>query len=129
MVSSRCKISPMIPIFKSKRISAHLRRINKPSVKTIQSPDGDLIDCVPLHLQPAFDHPELKGQKPLDQPERPKGYEEPDSVPDSFQLWTNSGELCPGGTIPIRRTKEEDILRARSIRRFGSKGPTRPDEQ
>ena len=31
----------------------------------LQSPDGDVIDCVPSHLQPAFDHPELKGQKPL----------------------------------------------------------------
>lgn len=30
-----------------------------------QSPDGDLIDCVPLYLQPAFDHPMLKGHKPL----------------------------------------------------------------
>jgi len=31
----------------------------------LQSPDGDVIDCVPSHLQPAFDHPDLKGQKPL----------------------------------------------------------------
>lgn len=30
-----------------------------------QSPDGDVIDCVLSHLQPAFDHPQLKGQKPL----------------------------------------------------------------
>ena len=30
-----------------------------------QSPDGDEINCVQSHLQPAFDHPELKGQKPL----------------------------------------------------------------
>ncbi|KAJ4955896.1 hypothetical protein NE237_012679 [Protea cynaroides] len=48
-----------------KRIRAHLRRINKPTIKTIQSPDGDLIDCVLSNLQPAFDHPELKRQKPL----------------------------------------------------------------
>lgn len=31
----------------------------------VQSPDGDLIDCVISHLQPAFDHPQLRGQKPL----------------------------------------------------------------
>jgi hypothetical protein len=30
-----------------------------------QSPDGDLIDCVLSHQQPAFDHPKLKGHKPL----------------------------------------------------------------
>ncbi|KAF8408277.1 hypothetical protein HHK36_007426 [Tetracentron sinense] len=110
---------------KLKRIRAHLRRINKPSVKTIQaflcSPDGDLIDCVVSHQQPAFDHPELQGQKPLDPPERPKGHNPTDSELESFQLWTFSGELCPEGTIPIRRTREEDILRASSIQRFGRK--------
>ncbi|KAJ4972932.1 hypothetical protein NE237_006106 [Protea cynaroides] len=104
-----------------KRIRAHLRKINKPAVKTIQSPDGDLIDCVLSHLQPAFDHPELKGQKPLDPPERPKGHSLPDSVLEGLQVWTNSGESCPEGTIPMRRIKEEDILRASSIRRFGRK--------
>lgn len=30
----------------------------------LQSPDGDVIDCVPAHLQPAFEHPKLRGQKP-----------------------------------------------------------------
>lgn len=31
----------------------------------LQSPDGDVIECVLSHLQPAFDHPQLRGQKPL----------------------------------------------------------------
>ena len=30
-----------------------------------QSPDGDIIDCVPSHHQPAFDHPMLQGQRPM----------------------------------------------------------------
>lgn len=31
----------------------------------MQSPDGNVIDCVPPHLQPAFDHSKkLRGQKP-----------------------------------------------------------------
>lgn len=93
------------PSKKLKFIRAHLSKINKPAVKTIQvtpllpsdnylpavtipllfcplpcfvlfcfysncfrfaqSPDGDTIDCVPSHKQPAFDHPKLIGQKPL----------------------------------------------------------------
>ncbi|CAA6665513.1 unnamed protein product [Spirodela intermedia] len=97
-------VPPGEELAKLKRIRAHLRRLNKPSAKTIQSPDGDLIDCVPSHLQPAFDHPELKGQKPL-----------------SLQLWAVSGESCPEGTVPIRRTTEADMLRASSLRRFGRK--------
>lgn len=28
-----------------------------------QSPDGDIIDCVPISKQPAFDHPFLKDHK------------------------------------------------------------------
>ncbi|CAK7347476.1 unnamed protein product [Dovyalis caffra] len=31
-------------------------------------PDGDVIDCVLSHIQPAFDHPELQGKNPLDPP-------------------------------------------------------------
>jgi hypothetical protein len=29
----------------------------------LQSPDGDIIDCVPISNQPAFDHPYLKDHK------------------------------------------------------------------
>lgn len=38
-----------------------------------------------------------------------------------LQLWTESGESCPEGTVPIRRTSEKDILRASSFRRYGRK--------
>ena len=33
-------------------------------LRFLQSPDGDVIDCVPAHLQPAFEHPKLRSQKP-----------------------------------------------------------------
>ena len=59
-----------------------------------------------------------------DPPERPKGHESTETVTDSFQQWTNSGESCPEGTVPIRRTTERDVLRASSFRRYGRK-PTR----
>ncbi|CAK9144796.1 unnamed protein product [Ilex paraguariensis] len=36
------------------------------------------------------------------------------------QLWNLNGR-CPEGTIPIRRTKREDILRASSVESFGKK--------
>ncbi|XP_045831525.1 uncharacterized protein LOC123922908 [Trifolium pratense] len=105
-----------------KAIKTHLQQINKPGVKTIQSPDGDIIDCVLTHEQPAFDHPLLKGQKPLDPPEIPiDDHNQMNNFSDIFQSWTLSGESCPDGTIPIIRTKEQDILRAGSISRFGKK--------
>ncbi|KAK9076180.1 hypothetical protein SSX86_004513 [Deinandra increscens subsp. villosa] len=104
---------------KMRLIRTHLMKINKPSVKTIQSPDGDIMDCVMVHHQPAFDHPVLKGTKPLDPPERPYGHHQHE--PENYQLWSLSGEYCPEGTIPIRRTTEQDVLRASSIKRFGRK--------
>ncbi|CAJ2636213.1 unnamed protein product [Trifolium pratense] len=102
-------------------IRIHLQKINKPYVKTIQSPDGDIIDCIVSHKQPAFDHPRLKGQKPLDPPERPKSHGRMNILNDNFQLWILSGESCSEGTVPIRRIKEEDMLRAYSINTFGRK--------
>ncbi|KAI4340709.1 hypothetical protein MLD38_025519 [Melastoma candidum] len=98
-----------------------LESLNKPAVKTIQSPDGDIIDCVHSHRQPAFDHPLLKGQKPVDPPDRPNGQRMAGLAEDTFQLWSTLGETCPDGTIPIRRTTEEDVLRASSIVNFGRK--------
>lgn len=42
-------------------------------------------------------------------------------ITEEFQLWSFSGESCPEGTIPIRRTTEQDVLRATSVRKFGRK--------
>nr|CAB3477321.1 unnamed protein product [Digitaria exilis] len=128
-----------------RRVQALLRRLNKPALRTIQapelsetnghtqSPDGDLIDCVAAHLQPAFDHPRLRGQRPLDPPPaRPKGHHRRPDNPNGttadagVQLWAAAtGESCPDGSVPIRRTTEADVLRASSVRRFGRAPPSR----
>lgn len=111
-----------------RRVQALLKRLNKPALRSIQSPDGDLIDCVPAHLQPAFDHPRLRGQRPLagPPPARPKGNRLRDPIRNDTaeaagvqQLWAASGESCPEGSVPIRRVTESDVLRASSVRRFG----------
>lgn len=91
----------------------------------LQSPDGDLIDCVAAHQQPAFDHPRLRGQRPLAEPPvRPKGHRRHPNNDTAnhagVQLWAAaSGEACPEGSVPIRRVTEADVLRASSVRRFG----------
>lgn len=36
------------------------------------------------------------------------------------QLWHMNGK-CSEGTIPVRRTKKEDVLRASSVKRYGKK--------
>ncbi|KAL6884550.1 hypothetical protein ACP4OV_010486 [Aristida adscensionis] len=115
------KFRPGDELRRYRRVQALLRRLNKPALRTIQSPDGDLIDCVAAHLQPAFDHPRLRGQRPLEPPVRPKGHRRrPNDTADAgVQLWAASGEACPEGSVPIRRTTEADVLRASSVKRFG----------
>ncbi|XP_058774332.1 protein neprosin-like [Vicia villosa] len=103
-----------------KTIATRLQKINKPAVKTIQVPNGDIIDCVLTHKQLAFDHPLLKGQKPMDLPKSLREKNQSGNMSD-FQLWNLFGESCPEGTIPVRRVTEQDMLRAYSINSFGKK--------
>ncbi|CDP13105.1 unnamed protein product [Coffea canephora] len=69
---------------------------NESPVKAIKSPDGDIIDCIHIHDQPAFDHPLLKNHAILD-----------DKI---TQLWQLNGR-CPEGTIPIRRYQNPSNLK------------------
>ncbi|KAL4302396.1 hypothetical protein GQ457_10G017660 [Hibiscus cannabinus] len=108
-----------------KEIDAKLKQLNKPAVKTIQSEDGDIIDCVDIYKQPAFDNPTLKNHviqvKPsFDIKEEKSSTENESSKLVISQTWQRSGS-CPEGTIPIRRIRREDLLRADSIDRFGRK--------
>ncbi|KAJ0876322.1 putative neprosin [Helianthus annuus] len=119
----------------------HLNRLNKRPVKSIESPDGDIIDCVRISHQPAFDHPFLKNHtikmRPNYQPNwinnnnnndikvssmmNPSKDGELSSEKETMtQLWNSYGK-CPKGTIPVRRTKKEDVLRASSVKRYGKK--------
>ncbi|KAM0071086.1 putative neprosin activation peptide [Helianthus debilis subsp. tardiflorus] len=44
----------------SDEIQKLLNSLNKHPVKSSKSPDSDIIDCVHISRQPAFDHPLLK---------------------------------------------------------------------
>uniref|UniRef100_A0A0E0N877 Neprosin PEP catalytic domain-containing protein n=1 Tax=Oryza rufipogon TaxID=4529 RepID=A0A0E0N877_ORYRU len=102
-------------------VQSLLRRLNKPPLATIQSPDGDIIDCVHISKQPAFDHPLLKNHtiqmRPSIQPSGMHG----EAARPFTQTWNQNGEKCPDNTVPIRRTKEEDVMRATSVATFGKK--------
>ncbi|XP_074321013.1 protein neprosin [Silene latifolia] len=120
------------------RIQNHVDQINKPHVFSIQSPDGDIINCVHKRKQPAFDHPLLKNHKiQKEPPEMPKGLkmkinEEKDgssknnkdgSKEIDWQMWHLNGTRCPKGTVPIRRSTVQDVLRAKSLYDYGRKSP------
>ncbi|XP_020211588.1 uncharacterized protein LOC109796315 [Cajanus cajan] len=107
-------------------IEAKLKLLNKPAVKTIQSEDGDIIDCVDIYKQPAFDHPALKNHTIQTVPnflleiQNSRTEEASESQSVVFQTWQKSGS-CPKGTIPIRRILKEDLLRAAFLDQFGRK--------
>nr|XP_016498256.1 PREDICTED: uncharacterized protein LOC107817004 [Nicotiana tabacum] len=111
------------------QVERHLKRLNKPAIKSIESADGDIIDCVHISQQPAFDHPFLKDHKIQMRPSyHPEGLYDEDKMATRpkertnsiTQLWQMSGS-CPEDTIPVRRTKKDDVLRASSVKRYGKK--------
>ncbi|KAL4302575.1 hypothetical protein GQ457_10G017750 [Hibiscus cannabinus] len=108
-----------------KGVDEKLKQLNKPAVKTIQSEDGDIIDCVDIYKQPAFDHTALKDHVIQMKPSFKLKEEKSDTTSLSSKLvvsqtWQKSGR-CPDGTVPIRRIQRMDLLRAKSIGRFGRK--------
>ncbi|RCV39621.1 hypothetical protein SETIT_8G238700v2 [Setaria italica] len=109
-----------------RQVRSLLKRLNKNPLASIQSADGDIIDCVPISKQPALDHPLLKNHTIQMHPSyHPEGLSDDSNIAPHpiTQTWHQNGCKCPPNTIPIRRTKEEDVLRASSIRRYGKKRP------
>ncbi|KAK7352521.1 hypothetical protein VNO80_17943 [Phaseolus coccineus] len=108
------------------QIEAKLKQLNKPAVKTIKSEDGDIIDCVNIYDQPAFDHPALENHTIKMMPDYLLELENSNTEEglklEIFQTWQKSGS-CPKGTIPIRRIVKEDLLRVASLDNFGRKPP------
>ncbi|XP_072983439.1 protein neprosin-like [Typha latifolia] len=111
---------------RERAIEEKLKQLNKPAVKTIQSEDGDTIDCVDIHQQPAFDHPLLKNHtiqmRPSDKvlkliAESPTA-SNVGQMPT--QVWQKSGS-CPEGTIPILRIQRRHLEKAPSIENYGRK--------
>ncbi|KAI4316559.1 hypothetical protein L6164_024532 [Bauhinia variegata] len=88
----------------SMEINAKLKLLNKPAVKTIQSEDGDVIDCVDIYKQPAFDHPALKNHTLQ-------------MAPSFFAASQNSSN--------DESSNSDDLLRAASLDQFGRKPPAR----
>ncbi|XP_072993776.1 protein neprosin-like [Typha latifolia] len=104
------------------KIKQYLGKINKPAVKSIQSPDGDIVDCIPIDKQPAFDNPLLKNHTIQMAPSAMPTYTGGNYTTNSEvrQVWNDAGN-CPDETVAIRRITVRDVLRAGSLSQFGKK--------
>ncbi|KAL3537241.1 hypothetical protein ACH5RR_000607 [Cinchona calisaya] len=134
LIMSTCEASRLNMSRQKLKAKKILSSSNRNPLKSIKSPDGDIIDCVLISHQPAFDHPLLKNHtiqmRPNYHPEEVfgDGTKKSDLKPYTkdvitkpiIQLWHLNGR-CPKGTVPVRRTKQEDIIKASSGNSFGKK--------
>ncbi|CAI9103284.1 OLC1v1001740C1 [Oldenlandia corymbosa var. corymbosa] len=91
--------------------ASRLSHLDKTPIKSIKSGRGDLIDCVDINHQPAFDHPLLKDheiQVNIESADEAKKYN------SLIQSWQLDGQ-CPDGTIAMRRITKEEPAPANSI--------------
>ncbi|KAK9716591.1 hypothetical protein RND81_06G244100 [Saponaria officinalis] len=81
---------------------------NNPATKTFVTKHGDILDCVDIDKQPAFDHPLLKNQSIQVKPTQLIG--RPTSVSTTSSQFLPKRMRCPQGTVPIKRVKKEDLV-------------------
>ncbi|XP_016567415.1 uncharacterized protein LOC107865728 isoform X2 [Capsicum annuum] len=95
-------------------LERQLKLLNKPAIKTIKGRYGDIYDCVDFYEQPAFDHPLLKNHyfHPEMKPTLPNLVRDDTSsdINRPFNIRLKGGG-CPTGTVPIRRTTKDDLIR------------------
>ncbi|XP_042487330.1 uncharacterized protein LOC122067563 [Macadamia integrifolia] len=76
---------------------------------------GEIYDCVDFYKQPAFDNPLLKNHKPEMSSSIPREtYNETSSEVEPLDFLRLDDGGCPSGTVPIRRTTKEDLIRWKS---------------
>ncbi|XP_026437071.1 uncharacterized protein LOC113335162 [Papaver somniferum] len=88
-------------------LERQLNILNKPPIKTMHTRWGDIFDCIEFHRQPAFDHPLLKNHV--------ISKEDKITPASPNKKLMSQIEGCPKGTVPIRRTDKEDLMRAKKI--------------
>ncbi|KAK2399697.1 hypothetical protein QL285_049483 [Trifolium repens] len=97
-------------------LERQLKLINKLPIKSIHTKFGYIVDCVDINKQPAFDHPLLKDHKLQRRPifhmknEKISAKNSPTNLISGFEK-----EECPTGTVPIRRTTKDDLIRSKSL--------------
>lgn len=98
-------------------IEKQLKLLNKPAIKTIVNNFGDIYDCVDFYKQPTFDHPLLKNHTFDFQIKSSKIYDKTSEQDSSSvkKLFREESkvEICPVGSVPIRRITKHDLVRER----------------
>ncbi|KAG2391253.1 uncharacterized protein HKW66_Vig0129860 [Vigna angularis] len=77
---------------------------------------GDIVDCIDINKQPAFDHPLLKNHKLQEKPnfQRPIGKISGKKL-SGRSMFGFDKHHCYKGTVPILRTTKENLIREKKL--------------
>ncbi|XP_021730434.1 uncharacterized protein LOC110697361 [Chenopodium quinoa] len=95
-------------------LETRLKTLNKPPIISFQKDDGSIIDCIDIYKQPAFDHPKLKNHRLQMKPSSLLLEKLGMSLDQEHKLPSKVLQ-CPSGTVPIRRTRKEDLVTANAV--------------
>ncbi|CAJ2653096.1 unnamed protein product [Trifolium pratense] len=98
-------------------IERELKLINKTPVKSIHTKYGYIVDCIDINKQPAFDHPLLKNHKLQRKPNFANKIKKDNVMKSSTSeaiFGLDEKDQCPSGSVPIRRTNKNELIRAKS---------------
>ncbi|XP_009137348.1 uncharacterized protein LOC103861393 isoform X2 [Brassica rapa] len=103
-----------------------LNSINKPAVTSFQTEHGDILDCIDINKQLAFDHPLLKNHTIQLRPGNiPKWTINNSSSKNGGSTpFRQDGISCPFGTVIVKRTTHEDLILSQRLKSTGSKYST-----
>nr|VDD40199.1 unnamed protein product [Brassica oleracea] len=100
-----------------------LNSINKPAVTSFQTEHGDILDCIDINKQLAFDHPLLKNHTIQLRPRNiPKWTVNNSTSKNGGSMPFRQDDIsCPFGTVVVKRTTHEDLILSQRLKSTGSK--------
>ncbi|KAI7978885.1 hypothetical protein LOK49_Contig670G00002 [Camellia lanceoleosa] len=115
---------------KQLEVERKLELLNKHAVKSIKSEDGDIIDCIDIYKQPAFDHPALQNHT-IQGPTLERTIATKKTSIEKRRRLCSDGHITvmaekwnlSRGHNPIRRTRKKDLIKAHSVEDYGRKKP------
>nr|VDC74898.1 unnamed protein product [Brassica rapa] len=106
-----------------KELERLLNYVNRPAIKSFQTEFGDILDCIDINKQLAFDHPMLKTHSVQLRPTNTSKWaiNNNNSKNGGFVAFGHDGIRCPLGTVIVKRITHEDVIQAHRLKSMGSK--------
>ncbi|WZZ25449.1 hypothetical protein YC2023_008850 [Brassica napus] len=100
-----------------------LNYVNRPAIKSFQTELGDILDCIDINKQLAFDHPMLRTHSVQLRPTNTSKWaiNRNNSKNGGSVPFGQDGIRCPLGTVVVKRTTYEDVIQAHRLKSMGSK--------